>query len=319
MSLTEFEIIERYFKQDVANRPDVIRGSGDDAAILRVPEGQDLVVSTDTLVSGTHFPTTMNPGDIGYRSLAVNLSDLAAMGAEARWLTLALTLPQADEHWLSEFSEGLMQLATQQQIALVGGDITRGPLSITVQVLGVVPRGSALQRCGARPGDLLYVTGTLGGPGLALEAIAGRSGYSANLTAALMQRFNRPEPRLAAGLVLRDLASSAIDISDGLLADLGHILAASQAGAVVRIDTLPLFATGEEVSRDSLLQHALVSGDEYELCFTIAPSRQGEMVRQLAGVCPVRCIGEITDGAGLRCVDGKGRVCTPAGSGYRHF
>ena len=216
MSLDEFGIIRRHFYRNAPVRDDVVAGIGDDAAVLRVPTGQELVVCTDTLVAGRHFPGTTTPGAIGHKVLAVNLSDLAAMGAEPAWVTLALTLPDYDEAWMDAFMQGFFELADRCHVALVGGDTTRGPLSVTVQATGFVPAGQALMRHGAQPGDHIYVTGTLGDAGLALlqgEQAAGD----------LRQRLDYPEPRLQAGLALRGLATSVIDVSDGLLLSLIHI------------------------------------------------------------------------------------------------
>jgi len=200
----------------------------------------ELVISMDTLVSGIHFPETTYPQDIGYKSLAVNLSDLAAMGAEPRWITLALTMPESDEAWLEKFMEGFSELAQQYMLDLIGGDLTRGPLSITVQVHGFVPVGKAIYRHGAQTGDLVFVSGVLGDAGLALRMLAEQALLTNKYNDYLLQRLNRPAPRISLGLALRDTASSAIDISDGLLADLGHILTASKKGAIIKTDQLPL-------------------------------------------------------------------------------
>jgi thiamine-monophosphate kinase len=242
MALTEFNLIERYFTRPAAAPdPDVILGIGDDAALVRVPTGMELAVATDTLVEGVHFPPQTAPETIGHKALAVNLSDMAAMGAEPRWATLALTLPQADEDWLTAFSSGFLALAAAEGVQLIGGDTTRGPLSITVQILGLLPSGSALRRSGACAGDLVYVTGTLGDAGLALRMLQHAHG-SAAVAAPLAQRLNQPQPRTQEGLALRGIASAAIDISDGLCADLGHILAASGVGAHINLAALPLSA-----------------------------------------------------------------------------
>ncbi|MGD2111948.1 MAG: thiamine-phosphate kinase, partial [Gammaproteobacteria bacterium] len=232
MADSEFDIIRRYFMPRGAGRDDVIAGVGDDAAVLRVPAEHELVVCMDTLVGDVHFPQATAPNAIGHKALAVNLSDLAAMGAEPAWATLALTLPENDADWLEQFSRGFFALAERYNVQLIGGDITRGPLSVTVQAHGFVPGGKALRRAGARPGELVCVTGTLGDAALALR-LADRA------PALLRQRLDYPEPRVAAGIVLRDRASAVIDVSDGLLADLGHLLEADGLGAALRIGDLP--------------------------------------------------------------------------------
>jgi len=319
MSLTEFEIIEQYFRQHVVNHPHVILGIGDDAAILKVPSNLDLVISTDTLVANIHFPENMSPEDVGYRSLAVNLSDMAAMGADPNWFTLALTLPAANETWLKGFSTGLFQLASEYKLALIGGDITRGPLTITIQIHGFTDQGMAIRRSGARPADLIYVTGDLGAAGIALDCMNKKIEMTPAVNERALARYLRPSPRVAAGLVLRGLASSAIDISDGLLADLGHILDASETGATIRIEDLPLFPVANEIDRQDVIRYALSSGDDYELCFTVPREYRQEMQRNLGNICPVTCIGEITDSNGLVCIDGDNQLIIPENTGYQHF
>jgi len=228
-NINEFELIKRYFQQTIVSRRDVVCGIGDDAALLQCSPEQLLVVSTDTLIEGVHFPQTTTAQDLAYKALAVNLSDLAAMGAEPAWFTLALTLPTPDPSWLAHFSQGLFQLAQQFNIQLVGGDTTRGPLSITIQVLGQVPAHQALLRQGAQAGDKIYVSGTLGDAGLGLEVSLGKRQVSETASQFVLQRLNRPFPQVQLGLALRGLASSAIDISDGLLADLDHLWKAAKS------------------------------------------------------------------------------------------
>lgn len=319
MSLTEFEIIEQYFRQHVVTHPHVILGIGDDAAILKVPSDQELVISTDTLVENIHFPENMSPQDIGYRSLAVNLSDMAAMGADPKWFTLALTLPTANETWLKSFSAGLFQLANEYKLALIGGDITRGPLTITIQIHGFTGQGMAILRSGARPDDLIYVTGNLGAAGIALDCMNHKIEVTPAVNERALAGYLKPSPRVAAGLALRGLASSAIDISDGLLADLAHILAASETGATIRIEDLPLFPVANEIDRQEIVRYALSSGDDYELCFTVPPQCREEMQRHLDNICPVTCIGEITDSNGLVCISRDNQVYIPEKTGYQHF
>ena len=321
MALSEFELIQRYFDRQPAagGRDDVVLGIGDDAAILTVPDDRDLVVCMDTLVTGVHFPETATADAIGHKALAVNLSDLAAMGAEPAWFTLSLTLPDADNQWLELFAQGLFALADRYHVQLVGGDITRGPLNITVQAHGLVPKGRVLKRSGAAVGDRIYVTGTLGDAGLALQ-----QGSAAS--AGLRQRLDYPEPRIDAGLALRGLVSACIDISDGLLADLGHLLAADGLGAIVQVDDLPrsqdFLATVEMLGDSGNLSCnvPLSAGDDYELCFTVPPGQCAELESALAAL-PGGCtaIGVIEQDGGLRCQRQDGSIWKPAANGYQHF
>ena len=316
----EFELIERYFAAVGAQRPDVVLGVGDDAALLQLPPGRELVACTDTLVNGRHFPDGFDAADIGWRALAVNLSDLAAMGAEPAWATLALTLPALDEEWLDGFVAGFAALATAHGVALVGGDTTRGPLTITVQALGSVPAGRAIRRRGARAGDLLYVTGWPGDAAAGLALLQGRLGGGGADRAALELKFRRPEPRVGFGTQLRGIASACIDVSDGLAGDLGRLVAASGVGAVVRAAELPLsralFAlAGESRARD----FALGGGDDYELLFTVPPPARLALAQLSAGAgAPAcHCIGEIVAGRGVRVVGEKGDLSLPPG--WDHF
>ena len=316
----EFELIERYFAAVGAQRTDVVLGVGDDAAVLNVPAGHELIACTDTLLEGRHFPTGFAAFDIGWRSLAVNLSDLAAMGAEPRWATLALTLPSIDEEWLEEFIGGFATLAQAHGVALVGGDTTRGALVLTVQALGTVPVGAALPRSGARAGDLLYVTGWPGDAAAGLALLQGTlTGAGAN-RAALELKFRRPEPRVAFGQRLRGIASACIDVSDGLAGDLGRLAGASGVAAVVRAAELPLSRAlyalaGEGRAR----QYALGGGDDYELLFTVPEAGRAGLARATAasGAPACHCIGEITAGRGVRVVGEKGDLPLP--KGWDHF
>ncbi|VAW78114.1 Thiamine-monophosphate kinase, partial [hydrothermal vent metagenome] len=267
---SEFDIIERYFQRSQPMRDDVLLGIGDDAALLRVPAGKQLVVAVDTLVAGRHFPKQTSAADIGHKALAVNLSDLAAMGATPAWATLALTLPTADTAWLQAFSSGFFQLADEYAITLIGGDTTRGPLSITVQVHGFVEPGRALQRSTARPGDAVYVSGTLGEAACALQKILADEMPEA----ALLQRLNRPQPRVALGQSLAGLASAAIDISDGLLADLGRLLTASSCGATLWPDRLPCSSALQHLPAGQARDCQFNGGDDYELCFTLPEDKR---------------------------------------------
>jgi thiamine-monophosphate kinase len=321
VSLGEFELIKRYFAAGFGERDDVVLGVGDDAAVVRVPQGMELVVAADTLIAGVHFPEDLAPAHIGYRILAVNLSDLAAMGAAPAWCTLALTLPHADERWLGEFSRGFRDLARRHRVALIGGDTTRGPLSLTLQILGLIPPGEAVRRDGARAGDVIFVSGTPGdaAAGLALlqNAAAKRaSGFDEYLE----ERFLAPTPRVELGQSLRGIASAAIDISDGLHADLGKVLSASGVGARIDLERLPL---SDQLLRKHGLERArelaLGGGDDYELCLTAGAERRVEVQAAAAACsCPIREIGVIESRAGLRCCD-HGREVSVNVAGYDHF
>jgi thiamine-monophosphate kinase len=322
MSLNEFDLIQRFFNLPTNHRKDVILGIGDDAAILQVPFDQQLVVSTDTLVSGRHFPVDTSPADIGYKALAVNLSDLAAMGAEPAWILLALTLPNTNEIWLKKFTDGFFSLMQRFQLQLVGGDMTQGPLTITVQALGFVPREKALCRIGACPGDRIYVTGTLGDAGLALETINKKDcfGLTSSQILSVMQRLNRPEPRVEIGLALRTIASSAIDVSDGLAADLGHILSANQVGAILQLEKLPLSDTLQALPSEKAWQWALSSGDDYELCFTVPELHERSLQQHLTILnTPYTCIGTITKESGLILLGKNGSIFSIDRTGFQHF
>lgn len=317
---SEFELIARYFSRSPVRRPDVALGVGDDCALLEVPAGQQLAVSIDTLVEGTHFARDADPYALGHKALAVNLSDLAAMGAEPAWATLALTLPAADEAWLAPFAAGFLALGEQHGVQLVGGDTTRGPRSITVQVHGFVARGRALRRDGARAGDLVYVTGTLGDAGLALLAQQGLF-VGLGTIAGLRERLDRPTPRLAEGRALAHVASAAIDISDGLAADLGHICGASGVGATLYLDRLPCSpAVQAYVAGTDDWSVPLAAGDDYELCVTVPADRQAE-VETLVGRLPagLRWVGTIERAPGIRLVLPDGTLLDQAPAGYDHF
>lgn len=312
--MNEFDIIRRFFDRPVAADTGVSLGIGDDAAVVRIPAGQELVLAMDTLVNGVHFPENTSAAAIGWKALAVNLSDLAAMGAKARWATLSLTMPEADEAWLAAFAGGFFELAQQYDVHLIGGDLCRGPLAVTIQVHGLVPAGQAIRRCGAAVGDVVYVTGTLGDAGYALHMpIEEAAGEWFRL------QLQRPEPRLTIGQALRGLATSAIDISDGLAGDLEHILRASGVGAELSLDSLPLSPSLETaVGRQQAVAYALTAGDDYELCFT-APSGSGEAVQHIAtetGVA-ITAIGRIQADSGLRL--GNSMASDSGTAAYRHF
>lgn len=319
MSLSEFDVISRYFGRATDARDDVLLGIGDDAALLSVPAGKVLAVSVDTLVAEVHFRADDAPADLGYKALAVNLSDLAAMGAEPAWATLALTLPAVDETWLKGFAGGFAELAKVFGVQLVGGDLTRGPLSVTVQVHGLVPKDEALTRAGARPGDLVCVTGTFGDAALALDRDALPPGPERSYVEG---RLHRPSPRVREGTLLRVSASAAVDVSDGLLADLGHILESSGVGATVQADAVPLSESlRRTVDPDTARRLALAGGEDYELCFTVGPADLPALQAAVAerGLAALACIGTVDADPGLRCLDGQGRPLRMEQPGYRHF
>ena len=320
MPLTEFDIIRKYFKPADRQSGEVRCGIGDDAAIVRLPAGMELAISMDTLVAGVHFPVTTAPEDIGYKALAVNLSDLAAVGARPAWVTLALTMPEADSDWLSGFMKGFNQLAGDYSISLIGGDLTRGPLTITLQIHGYLPQNKGMLRSGAKNGDLIYVSGTLGDAGLALKAIGGEVTPASNHLSQLYMKLNRPQPRVELGEALRDIAHSAIDVSDGLLADLGHILEDSHAGAVINTDLIPLSEALAELDRADALQLALTAGDDYELCLTVPADQRAIVEKTATDLCPLTCIGRITGSEmGVVLEDSDGCPVKISGAGYRHF
>lgn len=320
MALSEFELIARHFAAAGAVRADVGLGIGDDGAVLSCPEGHELVAVTDTLVEGTHFLRGSSPASIGHRALAINLSDIAAMGAQPAWALLALTLPKAEEGWLADFAAGFGALARRFGVALVGGDTTSGPLCITVQLLGFVARGRALRRSGGRPGDALFVSGS---PGDAAAGLALERGPPAPDTADdryLRSRFLYPEPRVALGERLSGWASACIDISDGLLGDLGKLTAASGCGASLELESLPLSAA-LTASRDpeSAWRLALTGGDDYELLFTVPVARLAALEAALPQAqWAYRRIGSLCAGSGVRVQRG-GAVIEFSHSGYDHF
>ncbi len=320
MPLSEFDVIRKYFKPADRQTADVRCGIGDDAAIVRLPEGMELAIAMDTLVAGVHFPLDTAPEDIGFKLLAVNLSDMAAMGAKPAWATLALTLPEADSDWLAGFMQGFNDLAGQYSVSLIGGDLSRGPLTISLQIHGYLPQNKGMLRSGAREGDLIYVSGTLGDAGLALKVLNRELEVDPKYKPLLFQRLNRPEPRIELGETFRDIAHSAIDISDGLLADLGHIIEDSHVGAVVNTDLIPLSEALAELDTAEALQLALTAGDDYELCLTVAEDMQASVDQTATEQCPLTCIGKITSpGKGIQLEDADGRAVRISGVGYRHF
>lgn len=326
-TMHEFEVINRFFKSPSAAFATIVRGIGDDAAVLTVPDGEHLVMTTDTLVAGTHFLPDASPFDIGYKSLAVSLSDIAAMGAKPMWVMLSLTLPSADASWLQAFSKGFFTLANQHTLALVGGDTTQGPLSITCQITGVVPCASqAIRRDTANAGDAIFVIGYLGGAGLALNRITQRGVQpSYALTeveeSALFLCLNRPTPQVNVGLALRGLASAAIDVSDGLLADLGHIAEQSQLGAHLFQDLFPLHPVVKNaLPAEQAIELAVTAGDDYALCCTVPQDKRHQFLSALDALhCPYRYIGTMTETPGIKVFNSQAQPVTFARSGYRHY
>lgn len=319
--MDEFELIGRYFARAGAQRADVELGVGDDAALLRVPEGTELVAAVDTLVEGRHFPPGADARSIGHRALAVNLSDIAAMGAVPAWATLALTLPRADAEWLDGFARGFGELAFAHGVSLVGGDTTAGPLTISVQILGHVPRGSALRRAGGKAGDLLAVTGTLGdaGAGLALATGALETKDSA-AARELELRFEYPIPRVDFGVAARGIASAAMDLSDGLVGDLPKLAAACGLGAAIEVDKLPMSRALRRVSDPKQsLAWALGAGDDYEILVAVPPERFGALAAR-ADQLNLRLtpIGELSRGNAVTWTL-RGAEFVPTVSGFDHF
>ncbi|OAD83412.1 thiamine monophosphate kinase [Comamonas thiooxydans] len=321
----EFDLIRRYFQRPVRR---AALGVGDDCALLAPAPGMQLAISSDMLVEGRHFFADVNPRLLGHKALAVNLSDLAASGARPLAFTLALSLPRADEAWISEFATGLLTLADAHDCELIGGDTTGGPLNICITVFGEVPAGQALLRSGARAGDEIWVSGTLGDARLALEAMLGRVQLPAELLQQARQRLEAPTPRVALGLALRGIASSALDVSDGLLGDLGHILELSRVGATVDSRcTTPLMAAAaypqsDAWQFDSKLQQqcTLAGGDDYELCFTAPAARHAEVLAAgAASGTTVHRIGRIDAEPGLRVIDADGALLQNRWKSFDHF
>ncbi|NOT86265.1 MAG: thiamine-phosphate kinase [Methylococcaceae bacterium] len=311
MAVSEFGLIERYFKQQTVNNPTTRLGIGDDCALLSIPAGVELALTTDTMVENIHFLANANPEWLGHKLLAVNLSDLASMGAKPLSVLLALTLPSVDEQWLSRFAQGFLNLARRYNVDLIGGDTTAGALTLTVQALGLVPANTAMKRSTAQIGDLVCMTGLLGEAGLGLKIAQGH--YTCADGEAALARLHRPEPQIAAGLALREFASACIDISDGLAADLGHIAAQSGVGACLEWACLPLSPQVKHyIATTGDWQMPLGAGDDYELCFTISPAK----LKSLA--IPYTQIGIIDQGDGVRITQ-SGSTQPLSRQGYEHF
>lgn len=307
--MNEFSLIQQFFKHPAQANRHVVLGIGDDAAIIQPPADQQLVISADTLVAGRHFPFNTSPHAIGWKAAAVNLSDLAAMGAAPQAMLLALSLPVADEGWLAEFSRGFFACCQPQQVALVGGDTTKSPtLTISVTALGWVPTGQAICRAGAQVGDLIVVSNTIGDAAYALQ----------HPGSALQQRLDYPVAQSALGMALRGFAHAMLDISDGLAQDLGHILHASGVGAVLHVEQLPFSPLLQSVEAQQRWAYALTGGDDYELCFTLSPQQLACFQAQYAGQFDLTVIGEICQQPGLQLMH-HGQPLTLDIKGYQHF
>ncbi len=308
--ISEFSLIDRFFKRQLVNKDVTRLGIGDDCALLSIPTGYELAITTDTMVENVHFFADCDPFDLGHKLLAVNLSDLASMGAKPLAVTLALTLPKVDVSWLTQFAAGFFALAEKYQVDLIGGDTTSGPLTLTVTALGLVPTGQALRRSTAKPGDIICVTGHLGDAGLGLKI---NQGYDCKQPDAALKRFNQPDPQVETGQTLLGIANACIDISDGLVGDLGHILQQSHVGACLDWDALPLspeVLTYIEGTGDWAMP--LMAGDDYELCFTVSPEKYADLTISLTK------IGVIESESGLR-LKKSGNIQPLEVKSFEHF
>jgi thiamine-monophosphate kinase len=317
MAQNEFAIIQQYFSAIGAPSASTVLGIGDDAAVVEVPAGFQQVVSMDTLIAGVHFPLDTSPADIAYKALAVNLSDLAAMAATPSWFLLSLSLPHTDLSWLEAFADGLRKIAAEFGLQLIGGDTCHGALSISIQVAGLVPAGEFVRRAGASPGDLILVSGELGGAGLGLAHLQGRIDLPETLRVDCLRALNRPRPRLELSDFLRRFASAAIDISDGLQGDLAHILKASHCGARIDQAAIPVMPW---IEHQDLYPFALGAGDDYEICCTVPPEYRAEIENwnHLHAHCRLSAIGEITN-SGFDLHVGDQINDLSKAQGYRHF
>lgn len=320
--MKEFELIHRYFIGRGPNRKDVIVGIGDDAAVLKVPDGKNLVVATDTMVEGTHFFQDASARSIGHKALVVNLSDFAAMGAEPAWASVALTLPTINEAWVEQFSQGLFDVAEYYGVQIVGGDTTKGPLSVTISLKGFVPEDRILKRSEAKAGDWIYVTGDLGRPALAVDYYKETKPLDSSNKEQVLEKFNFPNARLAAAQVIRHIATSAIDISDGLMQDLQHILTSSGVSAELYLDQLPISESlTNAISSEEAQRYALCGGEEYELLFTIPEEQRAslELNATAMGVTYTK-IGQIKGGtSGITLLENGEKVSPQNYSGFEHF
>jgi len=318
--MKEFELIRRYFTEQVVKRKDVHLGIGDDCAIVTPGERQQIAVTTDTLVAGVHFPLDTSARAIGHKSVAVNLSDLAAMGAEPSWISLAITLPEIDINWVDEFCAGVFELCEFYNVQLIGGDTTQGPLSITITAQGLIPLNKHISRSGAKAGDWLYVTGEIGGAALALQHIQGKVKVASQYHSEIQKRLDFPKARVLAGQALREYATAAIDLSDGLLADLGHICSASGVGANIVLDNLPISsAVKETLTSENAYDIALQGGDDYELLFSVAEDNRVGMETALANTGnKISCIGQLNGSEKITTTLNNQPVSIQVQS-YQHF
>ena len=317
--MKEFDLIKRYFSDQIIKRKDVLLGIGDDCAILKGNNFQNIAITTDTLVCGVHFPETTSPKAIGHKSIAVSLSDLAAMGAEPAWISLAITMPQADETWVKEFCEGVFELCEYCNVQLIGGDTTQGPLSITVTAQGFTPDKKHITRSGAKPGDWIYVSRDIGDPGLALMHVQGKITLKPEYVDKIIYKLDFPKPRILLGQALRGYASSAIDVSDGLLADMNHICAASNVGANIILDNVPLSDELKDTLGDKAIEFAINAGDDYELIFTVSETNKVAMETAVAQTSnKITCIGQINHTHKLTTTMNEKPVQINA-NGFEHF
>ncbi|CAM2790435.1 Thiamine-monophosphate kinase [Legionella steigerwaltii] len=317
--MDEFSLIDHFFKPLDLTRDDVLLGIGDDAACVRIPQGSNLLVSTDTLVSGVHFLPCWDAYDIACKAVMVNISDMAAMAAEPCWITLALTLPELNQQWLASFARGLKDSLSQYNLALIGGDTTHGPLSITLTILGTVPQGQAVLRSGARPGDIIVLSGELGAAALAVKFL-GSQDLPAHEKAELMNKLLHPKPRVDLIDLLRNYATAAIDISDGLSADLNHICIASGVGACLNEEAIPVHALLNQYWAENAVDLALTGGDDYELCFTVPEHRFSSLLSEFKKA-NLQCypIGVIEETSGLRMKAANNQCHELKPVGYSHF
>jgi len=316
--MNEFSLINHFFKEQAIQRDDVIFGIGDDAACLKILPGYELLVSTDTLVADVHFLSRWDPFDIAWKAVMVNVSDMAAMAATPCWLSLALTLPEFDEYWLKRFAQGLHKALSQFNIALIGGDTTRGPLSMTLTIQGVAPEGRAVRRTGAKSGDTIWISGELGAAAQAV-AFLQREDINADDKATLLEKLQRPQARMDLAAVLQTYASAAIDISDGLSADLNHICQASEVGALLKKTDIPVHPLVKKYQKENAVNFALTGGDDYELCFTVPKKKHTEFISEIANnhiICYQ--IGVVEEKTGLRIAD-QDKVVDLIARGYSHF
>ncbi len=319
--LKEFDLIGRYFADGGHQRKDVIIGIGDDCAVTSLAPNQQLAVTTDTLLCGVHFLPDTPARSVAYKAVAVNLSDLAAMGAEPAWISLSLSLPEFDDAWLEEFAAGLYELTQYYSVQLIGGDTVKGPLALTITAQGFIPPNNALRRSGARPGDWVFATGSLGDAGAGLDILQGKINADYTQRDYLVNKHLYPSPRVAAGTAIRRIASACIDVSDGLIADLQHILHASKCGAQLHVEKLPLSESLLAcVGQEQAIQYALTAGDDYELVFTVSEENKGILETSLSSTnVKATCIGQITgQGSKLELKFNDAPFAAPEKGGYQH-